>query len=137
MFVVYFGRKEADAEEARMRARRRRYESGEVTIDVPKVHPGRPWDWNWRGSFRAAVATEWRWVAGRCERAVCLSMDDDGADADDREPAREPAGIVGVALRNGRGFTASGDGRCRCWDAKSGEAIATWPSPSRVTSRSR
>ena len=60
-----------------------------------------------------------------------LSMDDDGADADDREPAREPAGIVGVALRNGRGFTASGDGRCRCWDAKSGEAIATWPSPSR------
>ena len=131
MFVVYFGRKEADAEEARMRARRRRYESGEVTIDVPKVHPGRPWDWNWRGSFRAAVATEWRWVAGRCERAVCLSMDDDGADADDREPAREPAGIVGVALRNGRGFTASGDGRCRCWDAKSGEAIATWPSPSR------
>lgn len=137
MFVVYFGRKEADAEEARMRARRRRYESGEVTIDVPKVHPGRPWDWNWRGSFRAAVATEWRWVAGRCERAVCLSMDDDGADADDREPAREPAGIVGVALRSGRGFTASGDGRCRCWDAKSGEAIATWPSPSREPSSSQ
>ena len=39
MFVVYFGRKETDAEEARMRARRRRYESGEVTIDVPRVHP--------------------------------------------------------------------------------------------------
>ena len=58
MFVVYFGRKEADAEEARMRSRRRRYESGAVTIDVPKTHPGRPWDWNWRGSFRSAVATE-------------------------------------------------------------------------------
>lgn len=39
MFVVYFGRKETDAEEARMRARRRRYESGEVTIDVPLTHP--------------------------------------------------------------------------------------------------
>lgn len=128
MFVVYFGRKEADAEEARMRSRRRRYESGAVTIDVPKTHPGRPWDWNWRGSFRSAVATEWRWVAGRCERAVCLSMDDGSADDGSN---REPAGIVGVALRNGRGFTASGDGRCRCWDAKSGEAIATWPSPSR------
>ena len=132
MFVVYFGRKETDAEEARMRARRCRYESGEVTIDVPKIHPGRPWDWNWRGSFRAAVATEWRWVAGRCERAVCLSMDDDDHGPDDHEqPANPPAGIVGVALRNGRGFTVSGDGRCRCWDAKSGEAIATWPAPSR------
>ena len=41
MFVVYFGRKETDAEEARMRARRRRYESGEVTIDVPLTHPVR------------------------------------------------------------------------------------------------
>ena len=39
MFVVYFGRKETDAEEARMRARRRRYEYGEVTIDVPLTHP--------------------------------------------------------------------------------------------------
>ena len=41
MFVVYFGRKETDAEEARMRSRRRRYESGEVTIDVPLTHPVR------------------------------------------------------------------------------------------------
>ena len=41
MFVVYFGRKETDAEEARMRARRRRYEYGEVTIDVPLTHPVR------------------------------------------------------------------------------------------------
>ena len=39
-----------------------------------------------------------------------------------------PGNTIGVALHNGRGFTASGDGRCRCWDAKTGDTVATYPS---------
>ena len=97
-------------------------------IDVVFCVQGRPWDWHWRGSFRAAVATEWRWVAGRCERARCLTMDDGVMNDPGGDQGLHPGNTVGVALHNGRGFTASGDGRCRCWDAKTGDTVATYPS---------
>ena len=97
-------------------------------IDVVFCVQGRPWDWHWRGSFRAAVATEWRWVAGRCERARCLTMDDGVMNDPGGDQGLHPGNTIGVALHNGRGFTASGDGRCRCWDAKTGATVATYPS---------
>ena len=94
MFVVHFGRKETATESVRMRMRmrmrmrRRRVNddvvdaaaaaiTGQSTTQSPSPHAPSPHTpaaaaaaaaaaCDWRGAFKDAVCTEWRWMGGRC-----------------------------------------------------------------------
>uniref|UniRef100_A0A7S0SA47 F-box domain-containing protein n=1 Tax=Mantoniella antarctica TaxID=81844 RepID=A0A7S0SA47_9CHLO len=131
MFVVHFGRRETSVESARMRRRinaaTARLAASNSTVGLCKA--GTADDtagitsaaaaavvvvaaWDWRGAFKEAVCTEWRWMGGRCMRT------NDWVGHSDR--------VVRVALYNGRAITAALDGSVRIWDVKSGENIAVF-----------